>query len=310
MLRITGNLYPRAHSGAIFENSIIVNLAGGLGNQLFQYSAGQALSVRNKLPLFLNLEFFEKSRDRKYELEQLRITANILPRDQRIQMKYQPRRTRALRNALALLSRPRHVHYVHELSPGYDHRLLQLNGPVILNGWFQSEKYFFGISDILNAEFQLKDAAGLEMHPFYRNMQCENAVSVHVRRGDYYSNPAYQKLYGPFPFRYYEEAFRRIQEYVRNAHFFIFTDEPDWVKENMPIDHPHTLIENTGGRSAAMDLMCMAACRYFIIANSTFSWWAAWLSTFKDKIVIAPKRWFYLDDYPDNDLLPPKWITI
>lgn len=134
-----------------------------------------------------------------------------------------------------------------------------------------------------------------------------NSISIHIRRGDYASSERLQVIYGLCPLNYYYTAINSISKAVKNPHFFVFSDDIGWAKQNLKITHPVKFII---GNKALVDLCLMSQCKHHIIANSSFSWWGAWLSTNKNKIVYAPKQWFKKTKLIPHDLIPESWIRI
>ena len=135
------------------------------------------------------------------------------------------------------------------------------------------------------------------------------SVCLHVRRGDYYSNPAARMVHAVDLTDYYRKAISLMKERVGDCHFFLFSDEPEWVKANLDLGDACTVVDVNTPLEPEQDLRLMSLCEHFIIANSTFSWWGAWLSRNPDKVVIAPERWF-LDDRNIKDRCPKGWIRI
>jgi hypothetical protein len=141
-------------------------------------------------------------------------------------------------------------------------------------------------------------------------IQDVQSVAVHVRRGDYITNPNNFASLGLCPLEYYEDANDFIEQHVKNPHFFIFTDDPEWAREHMKFSGPTKVVDHNLGKADYEDLRLMTHCRHFIIANSSFSWWGAWLASNPDKIVIAPKTWFMTDSFPPEDRIPGGWIRL
>ena len=135
-------------------------------------------------------------------------------------------------------------------------------------------------------------------------------MCVHVRRGDYVTDPFILENVGLCGLEYYQSALDLIRRQVSSPTFFVFSDDPDWTRQNLPVPEPRHFISHNCGVSDHEDLRLMSACKHFVIANSTFSWWGAWLSTHSQKIVIAPKRWFVSAKYPTTDVIPTAWTTL
>jgi len=138
----------------------------------------------------------------------------------------------------------------------------------------------------------------------------KESISVHFRRGDYVTDPQTNKIHGTCSFDYYHQAIDDICKYTSNPHFFIFSNDPQWVKDNFSLPYPMQIITLNGPEKPHFDLYLMSLCKHHIIANSTFSWWGAWLSTNKDKRVYTPKRWYNVDYIDQKDGFPDSWIKI
>ena len=136
-----------------------------------------------------------------------------------------------------------------------------------------------------------------------------NAVSIHFRRGDYVDQPETNKTHGTCTKEYYQKAVDLMASRIVNPHFFLFSDEPEWIKENFSTAIPST---HVAGYPGFIDMYLMGLCRHNIIANSSFSWWGAWLNINPDKIVIAPTQWFAIDEINNKavDLVPSNWIRL
>jgi hypothetical protein len=135
----------------------------------------------------------------------------------------------------------------------------------------------------------------------------ENAVGLHVRRGDYVSSPTTAAYHGLCTREYFESAARRISAERPDAEFFVFSDEPDWCREHLDLPVRFEVVSGVWSTDAITDLHLMARCRHHVISNSSFGWWGAWLSEGTDQIVICPARWFRDDSINTRDLLPASW---
>nr|VFK65587.1 MAG: Glycosyl transferase family 11 [Candidatus Kentron sp. TUN] len=134
---------------------------------------------------------------------------------------------------------------------------------------------------------------------------------MHIRRGDYVSDKEANTLIGTCSLDYYQRAVRLLQERIEsNPRFYVFSDDPDWVQANLRLDGQMHIVRHNNTDTNFEDLRLMSACSHHIIANSTFSWWGAWLNPSPQKIVIAPARWFKSDKLDDRDLIPSSWLRI
>jgi hypothetical protein len=185
-----------------------------------------------------------------------------------------------------------------------------VSGDVYLEGYWGSEKYFKDIEAIIRRELTVKT----EPSPINRAMAehiCQApAVSIHIRRGDFISNPITQKFHGVCSLEYYSKAADMIAGMVERPHFFVFSDDPQWAQDNLKLEYPITFVTHNSMDEDYEDLRLMSLCKYHIIANSTFSWWGAWLSRASDKIVYAPRYWLNDSSLNTSDVIPNGWIKI
>ena len=292
---------------------VITRLIGGLGNQMFQYAAGRAVAEHGGVPLLLDVSGFQNYELRRYELGGFAISSGIASEEQLAAFPHVPHQKglwAALQKRLiGSLSRSilREAHYT------YDSRIKTVRLPVLLDGYWQSERYFAQIATILRREFTIKaellNPANVEMLGKIEKAGGQ-AVSLHVRRGDYVSNPHTAQYHGICTADYYLMAAARIAQHVVNPHFFVFSDDPVWVQANLKLSQMTTLVQVNDAENGLLDMALMRACRHHIIANSSFSWWGAWLNESPDKIVIAPARWFARVGNDTRDLIPSTWIRL
>jgi|SRR3989344_5821669 len=268
---------------------IIAKIIGGLGNQLFQYATGLAVAQHTKTILRLDLTNFATYEHHTYSLKHFTITAPEATTLERLLYKQ--------------------FHYYKEKSFRYDDSVWNRGSRVYLDGYWQSERYFIDIRPILKKEFSLKEPlskGGTEIAAAIRKEV--TPVCMHVRHGDFANNPSIAKYHGTTPLEYHYEAAKIVRARVPNAHFFVFSDSPEWVQENLRLPYPVTFI-GQGADKNYEDIALMSLCRHFILSNSSFGWWGAWLSDAVDKIVIAPKKWTNTK-LDITDLIPQSWIRI
>lgn len=279
---------------------------GGLGNQLFQYAFGKTLASKNNCPLYLDLRHFEQNKLHSgYALDCYNIQATIA--DNSLLNDYQEWKLRLSSKLSGVL--PCSFGHYHE--PEFSYSETNLNAPQnkILVGYWQSEKYFSQIEDTLRRDLTPSNEI-VERNQDYRSLIGErNAVSVHVRRGDYLTNPNAASLYEECGVDYYQRALEYINQKTQNPVFFIFSDDIDWCRSNLTFPGEHHFVSGEA-KGPHDDLYLMSQCRHHIIANSTFSWWGAWLSTAVEKLVISPKKWFKDGKLSCNDLTNRDWVRI
>jgi hypothetical protein len=289
---------------------IFARLIGGLGNQMFQYACARRLAHALQAPLKLDLSAFENYGLRPYALDGLSISAEIAPVDEVFKFRRRARIRSRLPELLSRLIPGCRYEVFKERSFEFDSNVLKLRGNILLEGYWQSERYFNDIADIIRREFTLKGTPSETNASLAARIRSTDAVSIHVRRGDYVSNPETRQVHGTCGLDYYQRAVDKIAGIEPHPHFFVFSDDPAWVKENLRLPFPTVVVERTGTYSPCGDLWLMSLCRHNIIANSSFGWWGAWLNSNPNKKVIAPQKWFNLKAYDTRDLIPAHWIRI
>jgi hypothetical protein len=178
-----------------------------------------------------------------------------------------------------------------------------------LMGNWQSERYFAHISNTVRADFSFRDLLAGKNNELAEFIGKVNAVSLHVRRGDIASNPASLAVHGLCSLDYYRRAIEHVATRLTKPEFVIFSDDMNWVRENLHINYPCHYVDHNKGLESYNDMRLMSLCRHHILANSSFSWWGAWLNPKIDKIVVAPHRWCAAD-YDSSDIVPSSWIQM
>jgi hypothetical protein len=287
---------------------IITKINGGLGNQLFQYAAGRALAYRHQTELVLDLSDFSNvpmgNTPRIFELDRYPIVARVASSEEESGFRFY--QGRVLRRMPFL---PRPWQQVREPYFQYDPDFVNLPNDVYLDGYWQSYLYFESIASLIHSELQPIKSPGVKNQELLQVMTQCNSVALHIRRGDYVSNTKAAIHHGVCSLDYYQAAIRQIVENVSNPHFYIFSDDLEWSKVNLEIGFPATYIGHNVGDQAFQDLRLISHCKHQIIANSSFSWWGAWLNQNPHKIVIAPKKWFTVSKNTST-LFPKEWIAI
>jgi hypothetical protein len=289
---------------------IITRLTGGLGNQLFQYAAGRRLA--NARGVVLKLDISGISRGiRKYELAHFNMKP-IFATEQEVADLARPRMPNWSHLLPRRFRRPGlpPATYVKEQHFNFDPAILDLPNDVYMEGYWQSERYFADAAELIRKEVVLLKAPRGQNEQLAREIASCQAISLHVRRGDYVSNEIIQRIHGVCSLDYYERAVAFITSRVNNPTFFIFSDDPDWVREHFKLPYLTQIVGHNGPELGYEDMRLMSLCNHHIIANSSFSWWGAWLNPGKDKIVVAPKRWFNTYDADTSDLCPDSWVRI
>jgi hypothetical protein len=288
---------------------IITRLFGGLGNQMFQYAAGRRLAHVLAVELKLDITWLGKPGSRAYSLENFNVRESFASAAEIAAVAPKGR----LGRALAKKWPKKWPKYIQEKCFHVDPEILNLHDGVYLNGYWQSEKYFSDIAAILRGEFTVKTPLSGKNKELSEMIASKQSVSIHIRRGDYVAAHRTKQVHGACGPDYYFRCADYLKQLVKNAHFFIFSDDPEWAGDNLKQLCPATLVDYNRPDKNYEDLWLMSRCNHHIIANSTFSWWGAWLNPREDKIVLAPRQWFAKktqDSMKMDDLFPPGWILL
>lgn len=292
---------------------IIARLVGGLGNQLFQYAAGRRLAEKTGGRLMLDVSWFSEIPPgdtlRSYSLDAFCIEAAFASKKD--VARFSGSLGERILGRFPRLAKTDFVYRrrlkVVERKSQFDPVILSLPNQRYLVGYWQSEKYFADIEPVLRRELCFRDLPdGAAARLAERIGRCE-AVSVHVRRGDYVSSLKTAKFHGVCSIDYYRQAMETMVERIPGAHFFVFSDDPGWARANLWTPTCVTSVEPAGPGRDYDHLHLMSLCKHHIIANSSFSWWGAWLSNNPGKSVIAPRQWFGDSTMITDDLLPEAW---
>jgi hypothetical protein len=294
---------------------VVVRLLSGLGNQMFQYACGRAVASRAAVPLGLDISDFASSTAgvlRRYGLHVFNLNAEVVASEEVARLMEAPPKKGlpakiwdwiSGRSAVPVsLTRVAEAHF------HFDPAILAAGDNVYLAGYFQSEKYFHDQADILRLDFTLRPEIEVCLNQeLLAAMERSASISLHIRRGDYVHHAETNRFFGVCSPQYYQRCMEHMATQIRNPVFFLFSDDPDWVKENLRLWHPGILVSN-GRLKDYEELWFMSRCRHHIIANSSFSWWGAWLNPRPDKIVCAPEEWFADKSLNTSDVVPAGWV--
>jgi hypothetical protein len=296
---------------------MIIEIIGGLGNQMFQYAFYYALKKRyDERSTKIYIDRFKTTVDNQgYELQnvfQINNVSDIYCKDVSV----------LVDNSMSMASRirrkilgPKETYFL-EKKFRYDSKVFELknNGIIYFRGLWQDETYFKEYRAELLLKFKfppLTDEININILNIIENC---NAVSIHIRRGDYVNNPKYKDILGDVcNYKYYNEAVNLIKSKESLPVFFVFSDDIEWVENNFDFlkESKVYYISNNKGSKSFLDMQLMCNCKHNIIANSTFSWWAAWLNTNDNKIVIGPFHWFKNNKkLQENNIIPDNWVKI
>lgn len=300
---------------------IITRISGGLGNQLFQYALGKSLALRNNTELVLDTSWYASAEARnprrEFELHHFALHVRTMSRANEqalglpsmssasIMAKVRRRLFRLKESRKPLVERTFITEPHYHFSPD----ILAIDHDCYLAGDWQSERYFNAHADIIRKGFALKHPLSPSAQAFLKRIKKTNSVALHIRRGDYVHTKSTNTLHGLCSPEYYTQAVAMIAETTSAPTLYIFSDDITWVKENLTFPYP-TIFVDDPSIPAYEALTLMSACAHQVIANSSFSWWAAWLNQNPEKIVVAPKQWFATNAISTADLIPNSWVRI
>lgn len=292
----------------LFLGMVVVRLYGGLGNQMFQYALGRHLALSNNTDLLLDVSWFENDPLRDYELKSLNVEAGILSRSRFIV--YKNWWELLSKRVLGFLTRRELFRGIKEEGVHCFEALpLDEKGALYLDGYWQVWQHLESIKEVLWSDFSFQGELGIEAKLLLQGIKSEESVSLHIRRGDYVNDSRVNEAHGVCSMEYYRQAVDLIAKRVVNPVFFVFSDDIEWVRENLVLDYPVYYEDGGSERPCAEAMTLMSQCKHNIIANSTFSWWGAYLNQNAEKIVIAPSSWYALE-VESKDLLPEGWVKL
>ena len=280
---------------------------------MFQYAIARALSEHYQSPIVLDRSWFDvpqnETTPRPYQLDLLQIQ-NVASNS--LSFPKKPNRLmRVLQNILPLRS----IVYYQQNAFEYDPSLFQIKEisqkDLFLFGYWQAYPYLERIRPILQTEFKTKRPISDHYQPYLKQIRSSDSVMMHIRRGDYVNSPSAAKFHGVLPLSYYQQAIELLLPKKPDAHFFIFSDDLPWAKEALPQDLNITFVENAlQPDDASQELQLMTECQHHIIANSSLSWWGAWLKQDCSGLIYAPNRWISDSSLDLSHLLPANWHRI
>jgi hypothetical protein len=293
---------------------IIARLTGGVGNQMFQYATAFSIARRLRADIAVDTSCYDYTHEigRSFQLKHFQISASELTRNRlsRFIYKLASAERPTLRPLAAMTRQLLRIKDVHEHTP---HRYAAIQLPdglrtsCRLQGYWQSPLYFHDQEAALRQEFHFREpSTGLTTEFLKQIQHTPNAVSVHVRRGDYLKVRPQAVL----PTEYYRNATSRLRDSVPDPTFYLFSDDLPWACEHLALGGKTVPVALEPGAPAHEDLRLMSACQHHIIANSSFSWWGAWLNSASKKQVIAPRYWYGTPDSYYSDLYPAGWSVI
>jgi len=294
---------------------ICIQLSGGLGNQMFQYAFGRALAYKHKTELLLDTTKLINNKTgityRSLELNIFNIRLQEASKNNLNKIKplfYRIINVFAIKTGLQGIQTSK---YFIEKKYSFNNSIVKIGNNCFLAGYWQSFRYFQDIEFLILEEFKFHQVLQEDNINWITKIKNENSVSLHIRRTDFQNNKNHD-IHGTCSIEYYKKATKTIAEKVSDPFFFIFSDDIEWARTNLKLIYPNEFVSGNIGKQSYIDMQLMSQCKHNIIANSSFSWWGAWLNNNPNKVVIAPKQWFAYAklNIQTDDLIPETWIRI
>lgn len=291
---------------------IISNIRGGLGNQMFQYAAGKTLAKKLRDDFKVDVRNFDNYRlHQGFEINRVFNCCVDISTEKDLRNILSWQSNILIQKILSYpIAKPlRKKNFIVE--PHFHHwnGIKFLDKDLYLYGYWQSEKYFINEQDAIRKDFVFKESLSNANKRLAADIAKVNAVSLHVRRGDYIKNKK-NSFIGSCSIDYYKKAIEIMKAKITKPIFFVFSDDLVWAKKNLPSSLGATFVEHNRKKESYNDMRLMSFCKNNIISNSTYSWWGAWLNINNNKTVIAPKKWFADKSYKVSDLIPKDWIKV
>lgn len=284
---------------------------------MFQYALGLSLSLKKQTKLLLDISQIKKNNTtskytfRPFELKIFNLNAVETSTNNLKILK--PFILRVM-NVISILIGFKGIQtsrYFIERNPFYNESIKIIGKQCYLSGYWQSYKYFRDYETRIRSDFKFPQILDELNETRRKQINDSNSISLHIRRADYINNE-HHSIHGVCSVEYYNKSIEYIAERVKNPTLFVFSDDIEWARQNLDIAFPLVFVTDNTGEKSYMDMQLMSLCKHNIIANSSFSWWGAWLNSYKHKIIIAPKKW-YADESRNSqtqDLIPVEWVRL
>ena len=301
---------------------IITRISAGLGNQLFQYATARAISLKFNRKLFLDNSWYDSLKSledhtdpntttvRYFLLNYFNIQSRVLNKIHLNWIKRLEIKSKTSKIYKFLLNGPLNDFSFTTINHNnYSLEFIQENPRIYLTGYWQNNDIIEEYKNLIYNDLILKHPLSANNQTHLKSINTTNSVAIHFRRGDYQSKPISLDVHASCSNNYYYEGIEYLRNKINNLHYFIFSDDITWVKNNLGFTTNTTFIDNYG--PSYEHLYLMSQCKHQITANSTFSWWAAWLNNNTEKIIITPKYW-YIDKHLNKTVIriPKDWIKI
>lgn len=284
---------------------VLFQIKGGLGNQMFCYAAARSFEVVTGKTVRYDYESPYRYVQGYFSLDCFAAEIPFANRFELWKRKPKVKVERVLYELLGWNTRKYLVNERKEFS--YDPEMYAIQDGAYVTGFWQAEQYSMRIEQVIRKDFQFREPAKEVNLEVLERIKSVNAVSIHVRRADYVSVAATNSLHGVCSLEYYQSAIDYMDSNLDNPFYFVFSDDLSWCRENLNLGNRAFLVAGNSGRKDFEDLRLMSNCKHHIIANSSFSWWGAWLNPLTSKIVIAPRQWMTNPAIDTTDLIPGSW---
>lgn len=293
---------------------------GGLGNQMFQYAFGRRMSLIHNTELVLDQSLLiDKSqphelvthRDFNLDVFNIQHTYRWATEEEIFNYNGNPDAsiTKKVKRRFVNFVKPKRL--IIQKYNEFNKELLLIKDDVCFVGRWQSELYFNEVNEQIRQDFKINSSLLSNVEYATSLIKNCNAVSLHVRRGDLITSALYSSSIGALTIDYYTKAITYIRTKVENPIFFIFSDDIEWCKENINvIEQTYYMDNTTAGQNPIVHLYLMQCCQHFIISNSTYAWWGAWLAENQNKQVVYPKQWYKDANFDNPHLSPKNWIKL
>ena len=290
------------------QKIIVARIIGGLGNQMFQYACGRAASLRSDAQLLLDISAFSHYRLHNYGLNKFAIQTGKAPLHLQTGSLLLSGLKRLGLTSSRQLAWQGYEYIVEPADLVFESRVMTTHHRSYFEGYWQNEAYFLDAADHIRAEFRQHHPKLTLTLPTMKDKGMP-LVSLHIRRGDYVNNPTTTAVHGVLGLDYYHHAVEYLSERIgKDFHVLVFSDDIEWTRQNLALTQPVSFVS---GRSIPHeDMLKMAFCDHHIIANSSFSWWGAWLNPSATKVVVCPKNWFVSPQLAHRQICPPTWEQI
>lgn len=292
---------------------------GGLGNQMFQYAAANAVAKRNNTALKIDTTILEENKKnphyivthRDLDLDIFSLNLELANENEIIYFNGKKYNNLAGKIYNRVIFRFRKKNLIIEKGRSFNESVLKLGDNKCLVGAWQSEKYFSDTKEETRKMFAFREPVMDVSASLIREIHNCDSICLNVRRGDYVTSPIYSKTLGALGVEYYCRGIRYFLNKISNPKVFVFSDDLEWCKNQLHLDVPMEIVGHQhAGKKFGNYLQLMKSCKYFVIPNSSFGWWGAWLSDNPGKEVVAPEKWYKDVSYQNKDLIPESWIKL